>query len=227
MMVKPIKLFIGLPVAQKIDVQFMQCLTALQKERPCEIELHYKQGDGIGRSRNILTAEFLKSDCTHLLFIDCDLIFSAEQIARLLSHDLPIVHGFYPKKQEGPVAWVVNAWPGNPEPSASGLVPVRYAGTGFLLIERQVFERMAIAYPAIQYREDYGKNEIAHDFWSMGVYREKPEDEGRYLSEDWYFCQRWLDLGGRIYGDTHVILRHIGIAIYPLQTQMVDLLPKT
>jgi hypothetical protein len=252
------KLFIGLPVAQKIDVQFMECITALQKKSPFEFEIHYKQGDGIARSRNILTAKFLKTDCTHLLFIDCDLIFSAEQIERLLKHDLPVVAGFYPKKQEGKLEWVVNTLLENPAPNAEGLQRVKYAGTGFLMIRRDVFEKMILDYPEIAYREDYGARELAYDFWAMAPYgpscaesrlkvvRQRianfdrkniadisivelaeilnaPLGESRYLSEDWYFCQRWLDMGNDILMDTHIILRHIGTAIYPLQTQLAEI----
>jgi hypothetical protein len=222
---KGIKLFVALPVYQKLDVQFMQCLLALQKERPCELEVSFCQGDGIARTRNRLTQAFLKSDCTHILFIDCDLIFSPAQIEKLLLHDLPIIGGFYPKKQEGSLEWVVNTMPDLPHARPDGLQQVRFAGTGFLCIARTVFEQMQTKFPQIAFREDYGDREIAHDYWSMGVYRTKPEDEGRYLSEDWFFCQRWLDIGGEIFCDTHVILRHIGIVIFPLQSQMSALTP--
>ena len=46
--------------------------------------------------------------------------------------------------------------------------------------------------------------------------------EARYLSEDWYFCQRWLDLGGEIFGHTRVALRHLGPVIFPLETQLPE-----
>ena len=56
----------------------------------------------------------------------------------------------------------------------------------------------------------------------MGVY-EYQDGHRRYLSEDWYFCQRWLDLGGDVLVDTRIILQHIGTAIFPLQTQRAEL----
>lgn len=231
---KDVKLMLGLPVYQKVDTLFMQCLLALQAQRPCEIEVRICQGDGIARSRNELSSQFLKSDCTHLLFIDCDLIFSADHIARLLSHRKPVIGGFYPKKQQGPLEWVINTLPGNPPKTAEDLQPVRYIGTGFLCIAREVFVQMAEHYPEIRYREDYGERGLAHDFWPMGVYRQKlgtrnsefgtaNEDEGRYLSEDWFFCQRWLDMGGEIFGDARVILKHIGVTTFPLQTQEAEI----
>lgn len=216
------KLFIGLPIAQQVPVFFVQCLLALQKHPPCELDPRMSVGDGVARSRNQLTADFLRSDCTHLLFIDCDLIFSAEHVKRLLDHDRPLVAGMYPKKQEGPVEWVINSMP-NTAPDANGLQPVRYIGTGFMLIERGVFEKMIKAYPHLEYTADAAVTRTEHDFWSMGVYT-YPDGSKRYLSEDWFFCQRWLDLGGTVLADTRTLLKHIGGAVYPLATQMEALM---
>jgi hypothetical protein len=216
------KLFIGLPIYAQVPADFMACLLALQACKPCELEVHFCQGDGIARSRNQLTARFLGSDCTHLLFIDCDLIFSPEHVARIIGHDVPVVGGLYPKKQEGRVEWVINACLTPTAPDARGLQPVRYIGTGFLCVQRAVFERMIAAHPEIAFNADYGARDVQHDLWPMGVYQ-YPDGSSRYLSEDWFFCQRWLDLGGEVLADTRVILKHIGPAVYPLQTQIADL----
>lgn len=226
----PIKLFIGLPIYSQVPAFFLQSLLALQARKPLRtpdgrdirIEIHMSQGDGVARSRNQLTADFLASDCTHLLFIDCDLIFSAEQVARIVSHDVPLVGGLYPKKQEGPVEWVLNSFPAT-EPDDNGLHPVRYIGTGFMCIQREVFERMIIRWGTeIEFTGDYGKRRREHDFWPMGVYT-YPDGTRRYLSEDWYFCQRWLDLGGTVLADTRVIVKHLGPAVYPLASQEAEL----
>lgn len=218
-----LKLFIGLPIYAQVPTFFMQCLLNYIKHEPLPTEIQIAQGDGVARSRNALTAEFLRSDCTHLLFIDSDLVFSPDHVARLLSHRADIVGGFYPKKQDGKLEWVINTLP-QPMPvaTAAGLQPLKYVGTGFMLIARGVFEKMIKAYPEIEFVEDYGRRTVAHDFWSMGVYREK-DGSGRYLSEDWFFCQRWLDMGGTIYGDTAVALKHIGPAIFPLKSQEPEL----
>ena len=217
------KLFIGLPIYQQMPTFFAQCLLALQAQKPLPIDIHICQGDGVARSRNNLTAEFLKSDCTHLLFIDSDLIFSAEHIVALLERNVPIVGGFYPKKQQGPLEWVINTLPGTPGCRPDGLQPLRYIGTGFICIAREVFVQMAEKYPEIAFTEDYGKRETAHDFWSMGVYVDPRDGHRRYLSEDWYFCQRWLDMGGEIFGDCTVALKHYGPTIYPLDTQLPEM----
>ena len=230
----PVKLFIGIPVYSTMMTQFNHCLLALQANKPCHIELHTGQGDGVARTRNALTADFLKTDCTHLLMIDCDLIFSAEHVARIVSHDVDVVGGFYPKKQEGPLEWVINTFPGPIERRADDLHKVAYIGTGFMCVKRRVFEMMIEKYPHIAFGADYGKRDTQHDLWPMSVYcaecgaaagpqcKHEPTSR-RYLSEDWYFCQRWMDLGGEVFGDTRVILRHIGPAIFPLETQLTEI----
>lgn len=227
---KPIKLFIGLPIYSQVPAFFLQSLLALQARKPLftadgrEIKVHIQmsQGDGVARSRNQLTADFIAGDFTHLLFIDCDLIFSAEHVIRIVSHNLPIVGGLYPKKQEGPIEWVLNSLP-NTEPDEDGLHEVRYIGTGFMCIRRDVIEKMIHRLgPQIEFTADYGQRRVEYDLWPMGVYT-YPDKSRRYLSEDWYFCQRLADLGGAIFADTRIIVKHIGPAIYPLVSQEQEL----
>jgi hypothetical protein len=218
------KLFIALPVYRELDAHFTQCLLKLIANPPMPIMLRMLPGDSlVSRARNSLTADFLASDCTHLLWIDTDLIFSPDHVARLASHDEDLVGGFYPKKQEGPLSWVLNTLVPPVPPREDGLQELRYIGTGFMCIARTVFSQMIHAHPELAYTPDHRKDRTEHDFWSVGVYRTRSSPRepwvGRYLSEDWYFCQRWLDLGGRIFGDTHVVLKHVGQAIYPLSYQ--------
>lgn len=224
----PIKLFIGLPIYAQVPAFFLQSLLALQARKPLyaadgreiQITIGMSQGDGVARSRNQLSADFLASGCTHLLFIDCDLIFSAEHVARIVSHDVPLVGGLYPKKQDVPglPEWVLNSLP-NTAPDEHGLQEVRYIGTGFMCIRRDVFEMILLHYrPDIEFTADYGARRQEWDFWPMGVYTYN-DGTRRYLSEDWYFCQRWLDCGGKVLADTQTIIKHIGPTIFPTAQQ--------
>lgn len=220
------KVFVGLPVYGGMPYEFVKSLLELYASPPCHLDIKFMPGDSlVSRARNSLSSAFLKTDCTHLLFIDCDLEFSGEQIARLLEHDKDIVAGFYPKKKDGPhIEWVCNSLTNDPLPS--GLQEVRYMGTGFMLIKRCVFERMIERYGGeIAFSPDHSPNTTEWDFWAVGPYK-YPDGKVRHLSEDWYFCQRWIDMGGQIYGDTRVILKHIGHASYPLQHQQADLMKK-
>src|SRR4051812_2306284 len=56
----------------------------------------------ITRARNYLVDEFLRSKCTHLMFIDSDIDFNSMDVLALLACDKPIIGGAYPKKT---IAW--------------------------------------------------------------------------------------------------------------------------
>lgn len=210
------KLFVALPCYGDMPAQFAQCVTRLALAPPVSLQLRFGIGDSlVSRVRNTLTADFLASDATHLLFIDSDLVFSGDHIARLVSHGEPIVGGFYPKKKDGKLEWVCNSKLDFPPPDKRGLQELRYIGTGFLMVEREVFYKMIEHSPDMRYDAD-GSGRAEHDFWRVGVHQAE-DGARRYLSEDWYFCQRALDLGISIFMDTRVVLKHIGQITYPLE----------
>ena len=53
----------------------------------------------ITRARNALAHQFLKTDCTHLMFIDADIRFNAYDVLPMLSADKDVIVGIYPKKE--------------------------------------------------------------------------------------------------------------------------------
>ena len=216
------KVFIGLPVHESLDPQFwLSTLKLAQDVSTGEFSgcvLPWLGDSAIQRARNTLTKRFLETDCTHLLFIDSDLVFSVEQIQRIVSHDESIVGGLYVKKQEGRPELVLNTHFTPKETRPDGLMEVRYVGTGFIRVARSVFERMLAAWEdELWYtRDDDGTTEW--DFWHMGVYK-YPDGKRRFLTEDWWFCQKAMDLGIRVWADMQVTLRHSGNALYPLSYQ--------
>lgn len=234
------KLFLALPVYGGYNAHFVTSLLQLVAERPCEMVIRPCIGDSlVARARNRLCAEFLASDCTHLLFIDTDLIFSVDHIRRLISHaerGHDIVAGLYPKKQRE-LGWVCNILEDTVEPDAHDLVPVKYAGTGCLMFTRHVLTTMTVVFPEIAYDPDEGDSPgVKWDFFATGVRTFSDPGQSdcvalsdlkpprrRYLSEDWMFCQRALDCGFRIMMDTRVVMKHVGEFIYPLQDLEVDL----
>ena len=54
----------------------------------------------IPRARNGLANQFLKDEsATHLLFIDADIRFEADDVLKLLDADKDVICGIYPKKE--------------------------------------------------------------------------------------------------------------------------------
>ncbi len=213
------KLFIGLPIYGAVDPHFYRCSMKMVSEYSVDSIIYPHIGDSaVGRARNACTRKFLDTDATDLLFIDSDLVFSNDQIKRILESEEDVVGGCYCKKQEGVPQLVYNSLPGEQEHKGD-LLSVKYVGTGFLKVSRKALEKMIAAYgEEMWYMLDHAENTKEYDFWHMGVYQ-YPDGTRRFLSEDWWFCQKWLDLGEKVWMDLGIILKHSGNAVYPLKTQ--------
>lgn len=161
----------------------------------------------ISRARNTLTAKFLHNkDSTHLFFVDADIGWEPWHLLVLLNRDVDVIGGLYPMKSL-PVKWCVNGFEGAEE-GPDGLQEVSKTGTGFLLIKRHVFEKLD-AHPATKpFMNDIGLPAELNPY--MKTYFDTAVRENRYYSEDWTFCENWRDLGGRIWVDKRVLLKHTG-----------------
>ena len=131
----------------------------------------------ITRARNYLVDEFLRSDYTHMLFIDSDIHYSPKDIVALMALDKDVIGGPYPKKSInwGNVAeaarkhpnmdpkdletlvgeYVFNVVKGTKTFSVSDPLQVMEIGTGYMLVKRHVFDKMKDAYPMIRYKPDH------------------------------------------------------------------------
>lgn len=195
------------------------------------VELALLGGDAlITRSRAVLAAKLLDQPATtHLLFIDADIAFEPEQVLRLLHFDRDFVAAFYPVKS---VDWdqlprrvvageslrdagltYVGTLLDPPERRTEGeFATALYAGTGFQLIKRQVFERLAAAHPELHFRSVHarpGHLPRSDNLYALFDCMIEP-DTGAYLSEDYAFCRRWRAVGGDIWLDLKSRLTHIG-----------------
>ena len=162
----------------------------------------------ISRARNTLTAKFLHTEgSTHLMFIDADIGWEPWHLLALLNADKDVIGGLYPMKSL-PVKWCVNGIPGQVEDPESNLIEVTKTGTGFLLIKREVFDKLN-AHPAVRpFTNDIGLDPALNQY--MKTYFDTAVREGRYYSEDWTFCENWRDIGGQVWVDKRVLLKHVG-----------------
>ncbi len=170
----------------------------------------------ISRARNTLTAKFLHMpDATHLMFIDADIGWEPWHLLVLLNRDVDVIGGLYPMKTM-PIKWVVNGFEGAEE-GPDGFQEVSKAGTGFLLIKKGVFEQMD-NHPAVkQYKNDIGLDPVYDQY--LKTYFDTAVRQNRYYSEDWTFCENWRDIGGKIYVDKRVLLRHSGSYVFCMENQ--------
>jgi len=195
----------------------------------------------ISRSRSTLLSVFLDhGEATHLLFIDADIAFEPQQIARMMAFDRDFVAALYPVKlldwARLPPNHEIDG--GNPaEPLMhyvgtlceapdleieNGFATALYAGGGFQLIKRAALERMIAAYPETKYNSIHaGRFDTRNGNAASVAINASPNqyalfncviepDTGVYLSEDYSFCWRWRQLGGQIWVDLESKLLHVG-----------------
>jgi hypothetical protein len=170
----------------------------------------------ISRARNTLTAKFLDMpEATHLFFVDADIGWEPWHLLVLLNRDKDVIAGLYPMKTM-PIKWVVNGFEGA-ETGPDGLQEVSKAGTGFLLMKKHVFEKLN-KHPAVkQYKNDIGLDPKYDQY--LKTYFDTAVRQNRYYSEDWTFCENWRDLGGKIYVDKRILLRHSGSYVFCMENQ--------
>lgn len=165
-------------------------------------DLHIEAGNcHVDDARNSAVREFLKTDCTDLVFIDDDVGFEPENLYRLVTLDRDVVGGVYPKKDDAedfPV--FLDGGPLYAE--ADGCVEVQGLPTGFMRIRRHVLEKLAE-----QAQSFIGQ---AGDTLPYHVIFERTITGGRRWSGDYAFCQKWRALGGKLYTDPEMMFTHTG-----------------
>lgn len=159
----------------------------------------------ITRARNSLTAQFLTTDATDLMFVDSDLAWERGALCRLAERVEPFVCGLYPKRTE-PLEWPLLLREDKslaPDPE-TGLLEIAAAPGGFMRLKRSVVEQMTAAYPQLEYDEPFAPKGVAHSLFDFARH-------GRnYVSEDYVFCARFRALGGKVWADPRIAFEHIG-----------------
>lgn len=228
------RLCLGIPYYGACHALFFKAIQNLHRTPPCPFAIVDVIGDSlVPRARNTLTWRFMQStDFDHLLFIDSDIIFTPGHVEAIIAHDTtryPVIGGLYPKKKVEP-NWVLNTFEGGPnQPGEDGLLPVKYAGTGFLLVTRKILEEIAERWPERRYQSDSDEEgDYRYDYFPIGprnsIVPDAPDlapGEERYLSEDWAFCELVRALGYPVVVDTRVRLEHQGMVHYPIAADQV------
>lgn len=186
----------------------------------------------VARARNTLADEFLRSDCTHMLFWDGDIRATPDNVFGLLSvadpkSDKDVVCGLYPKKhirwdkveaavKQGVDPEDLKEFVGDMVFNPVGLsgqhdlyspLEVSECGTGFMLIQRKVFAEFILAYPERAYRVDH----IPDQEWSWAFFLEEIDPVSRrLLTEDYNFCRLVRAIGLKVWVCPWMNLSHYG-----------------
>jgi hypothetical protein len=212
---------------------YAESLIRLQRtcaENGIEIVLDTTENESlVHRARNLSIARFLlENKQDFFMFIDADIHFDPSSVVRLIKSGHDIAVAAYPKKA---VMWdqtedaikkgdtrdpsrmssslVLNFKYQN-TPLVNGFAEVLDGPTGFMLIKREVIQKMYDHYrPTLACVNDHQNRGTLTDYVAIFDCMIDPESK-RYLSEDYAFCRRWQQMGGKIYADCMTTLGHIG-----------------
>lgn len=196
----------------------------------------------ITRARNILSGIFLASDCTHLLFVDADIDFAAEDIfsivrAMVANPDCGVLGAAYPRRMVNwrNVARAVEQGLAKEDPSGlerysgefalqflypdrnfalTDLVELARLGTALMLVRRDVLEGMRPHAPA--FRPDIAERQahgLGEEAHAFFYPMIEPETQA-LLSDDYAFCRRVRDAGFRIWLAPWVKVTHSGPTVF-------------
>jgi hypothetical protein len=198
----------------------------------------------ITRARNYCVDEFMRSDATHLMFIDADIGFNPQDVLALLAlmneeSQYDVMGGPYPKKciswekikqavdkgvadQDPNVLekfvgdYVFNPKGGQNEIPLSEPVEVREIGTGFMMVRRATFEKYHESYPHQWYKPDHVRTDAFDGTREiMAVFDCIIDPESkRYLSEDYMFCYNVQKMGMRVWFCPWMQLQHVGSYVF-------------
>lgn len=210
------KLFVGLPAYDfKVSVKMAIALAEFcvkAQQHGVSIQISNVSGCSVvSRVRNIIVNEFLESEAEHLLMIDSDMTFNADDIFRMLawSQTKPIVAGVgvARKKEKVYFSSLDQDEDNNIIMDRMGLVKVKRVGTGFIMIQRKVFEVMRDAHPEWKYM-DQNTGKMLQSFFDF-----KSTPDG-YIGEDYVFCDRAHEHGFTAWVDPTIKLGHMGVMEY-------------
>tara|TARA_Y100000996_G_scaffold414347_1_gene404940 strand:+ start:3843 stop:4514 length:672 start_codon:yes stop_codon:yes gene_type:complete len=181
----------------------------------------------VHRARNVSIGRFMqKTDADYFMFIDADVEFDAQSVLRLLKSGHEVSVAVYPKKvvmwdqareavengDERNMALLSSSLVANIGATrrsvVNGFVEVLDGPTGFMMISREALTKMHEHYPELNCKNDH-QNRDFDEYCALFDCMIDPESK-RYLSEDYAFCRRWQQMGGKIYADCHTTLGHVG-----------------
>ena len=198
----------------------------------------------IPRARNYCCDEFMRSEHQHMMFIDADIGFNPHDVIALMAlqaqnEDYDIIGGAYPKKT---ISWekiklavdkgvadddptVLDRYVGdyvfNPKSGTRSIqigepCEVMELGTGFMMISKKALEKFAESYPEYSYKPDHVRTEAFDGSREIMMFFQAEIDPKtkRYLSEDYWFCQKSHEIGLKTWLCPWMKLQHVGSYIF-------------
>jgi hypothetical protein len=220
-------------------------LAAICSKYQIPLQLYFLFNESlITRARNYCADEFMRSDATHMIFLDSDIGFNPQDVIALLAlqdDDSPydVIGAPYPKKciswekvkqavdkgiaDEDPnvLEKFVGDYVFNPKGDQKEIpigqpVEVREIGTGFMMIRRKTFEKYTEVFSELHYKPDHIRTAAFDGSREIMAFFDCIIDpeSKRYLSEDYMFCYNVQKAGMKVWFCPWMQTQHVGMYVF-------------
>lgn len=223
------KLFLATPVyGQMVTMQYHVSVLRFANEYQGGLMSVPHSSSAVHSARNVLAAMFLESDSDALLFVDADQQFTPETVYHLINAKKDVVGVACARKildwkllqaaaERGekdlePWGYTLNVELGGRDTFAideDGCIEVPAIGTGMMLIQRHVLEQMSAWYQDLIHTRDIPTPEGGKVRRICGLFTPYVKD-GRERADDFAFCERWREMGGKVHVSYHAEMGHVG-----------------
>jgi hypothetical protein len=194
---REIRVAICVPAGESVRAEFAFSLASMMMRADGEhvpglvgIGIHTYRSSLLPDSRNILAAQALEANYTHVLWIDSDMTFPHDALARLLRHDVDCV-GVNASRKQLPIVTTAETSPGErllTLEESSGLEKVHRMGLGMMLVTTDALRKIR-------------KRPLFAFEWVGG--------KGVHRGEDYFFCAKLRKAGITLYVD-HDLSKNVG-----------------
>ena len=229
----PNTLFVVTPCMGTLMLSYVKSILELQSfchAKKIVSKFHMVQSSMVTQGRNLCVQAFLQSNYSHMLFLDSDIEFDATSIFFMINANKDVVLTPYPMKVfDWNKARRLNQKTGRPIEecphfyclefpdeknivSENGLCEITKGPAVCMLIKREVFDKMIKAYPEMKIKQKQlvnGLMSTSENVWNF-FDTEFNKETGKFVGEDYAFCDRWTALGGKIYANVEAYIIHWG-----------------
>ena len=213
--IKKPSLYIAMPCYDSVKIQTMVSMCKLVADLTragIKVDINTLKSPYVSYARNILTAQFMKSDKDYLLFIDADVEFEPECPLRMVVAQKDVVSTPYRVKTNDPdVVRYTTTVPDNENVKVlpGGLVELTRGPSGMMLIHRRVFETLQKNRPdleiqAHQHVDLFPEGFKIFSFWDC-VFK-----DGKWTGDDIAFCNLATENGFKLYANIESTMVHHG-----------------
>lgn len=142
---RPLRDFLRAGTSIPVDVDIWSW-ESTWRQRPT-YDQDQRRLDAIVIARNMARAYMLRTDATHLLFIDADVIVSPDGLQKLLALDHPVCGGLVPGRGAHGHAYYVFG-PRRSVPDHPEVIECSHGTCGYMLIRRDVLSTLAFRFGA-------------------------------------------------------------------------------